>query len=72
MPWSEPSWASPLLTPGMEPRALRMAIASSMARDMHRNNDDIPTVSVDGPSFTMLFTRFSFGLEARARRRPIR
>ena len=37
--------ASPLLTPGTEPRDLRVEIASSVARVAHRNNDDIPTVS---------------------------
>jgi len=51
----------------MEPRELRVEIASGMARVTHRNNDDIPTVSVDGPSFTTLFIGFRFGLEARAK-----
>jgi hypothetical protein len=47
----------------MEPRELRVEIASGMARVVHRNNDDIPTVSVDGPSFTTLFTGSRSGLK---------
>jgi hypothetical protein len=63
MPSSQLSWAFPLLTPGMEPRELRVEIASGMARVTHRNHDDIPTVSVDGPSFTTLFTGFRSALK---------
>jgi len=62
MPSSQPYWASPLLTPGMEPRELRVEIASGMARVTHRNNDENPAVSVDGPSFTTLFTGFRSAL----------
>jgi predicted acetyltransferase len=61
----------PIADPGMEPRELRVEIASGMARVTHRNNDDIPTASVDGPSFTTLFIGFR-STSKLARRPPIR
>ena len=44
--------------PGMEPRDLRLEIASGKARVVQGNKDDLPIVSVDGPSFASLFTGF--------------
>ena len=44
--------------PGAEPCDLRIEIASGKARVTQGNNNDLPTVSVDGPSFASLFTGF--------------
>ena len=44
--------------PGAEPCNLRLEIASGKARVTPGNNNDLPTISVDGPSFASLFTGF--------------
>lgn len=44
--------------PGVEPCELRLEIASGKARVTQGNDNDLPTVRVDGPSFASLFTGF--------------